>query len=82
MVEYRQGAENVPLKEINKTLQILVIVYDLRNDDKPLVEKRIDYGNYEDRKWLGRLSYWAYSNHCSVETMAVTDAEAEQKEGN
>ena len=80
MVEYRQGAENVPLKEINKTLQILVIVYDLRNDDKPLVEKRIDYGNYEDRKWLGRLSYWAYSNHCSVETMAVTDAEAEVKQ--
>lgn len=77
MVEYRQGAENVPLKEIVKSLQILVIVYDLRNDDKPLIEKRIDYGNYEDRKYLGRISHWAYSNHCSVETMAVSDAEAE-----
>jgi hypothetical protein len=77
MAEYRKGVENVPLKQIIKSLKILVVVYDLRNDDKPLVEERIDYGDYEARKWLGRVSAWAYTNHCSVETMAVEDADGE-----
>lgn len=79
MAEYRRGMENVPLKEIIKSLKILVVVYDLRNNDKPLVEEFIDYGDYEARKWLGRVSAWAYTNHCSVETMAVNDAEAENE---
>jgi hypothetical protein len=77
---YRNGAENVPLREINKHLPTLVLVYDLRNDDAPLVEKRINYGDAEDRKWLGRISYWALTNHCSVETMAIVDAEAQAVE--
>ncbi len=80
MTEYRNGAENVPLREINKNLQALVIVYDLKNDDKPLVEKRINYGDAEDRKWLGRITFWALTNHCSVETIAIVDAEVEVKE--
>ena len=79
MTNYRSGAENVPLREINKNLQTLVLVYDLKNDDKPLVEKRINYGDAEDRKWLGRITFWALTNHCSVETMAIADAEAETK---
>ena len=77
MAEYRKGAENIPLKEINKSLPILVLIYDLKENDRLVEEKRIDYGNYEDRKWLGRISFWAYTNHCSVETIAITDAEAE-----
>jgi hypothetical protein len=77
MVEYRKGAENVPLREINKNMPALVIVYDLRHDDKPLEEKRINYGDVEDRKWLGRITFWALTNHCSVETIAIVDAEAE-----
>lgn len=77
MAEYRRGAENVPLREINKTTPALVIVYDLQNDDKILEEKRIDYGDVEDRKWLGRITFWAMTNHCSVETIALVDAEAE-----
>lgn len=79
MANYRPGAENVPLKNVIKNLPILVIVYDLRNQDAPLVEKQINYGDMEDRKWLGRISAWAYDNHCSVETMAMIDAEAEAK---
>lgn len=75
MANYRNGQENVPTKYIVKDLQVLVLVYDLRNDDAPLVEKRINYGDQEDRKWLGRISYWAYTNNCSVETMALSDAE-------
>lgn len=77
MVEYRNGAENIPLREINKNLQALIIVYDLKNDDKPIVEKRINYGDAEDRKWLGRITFYALTNHCSVETIAISDAEAE-----
>lgn len=77
MADYRRGAENVPLREINKSTPALVIVYDLKNEDKVLEEKRIDYGNVEDRKWLGRITFWAMTNHCSVETIALVDAEAE-----
>ena len=80
MIEYRKGAENVPLREINKNLPILVIVYDLKNNDKVVEEKRLNYGDAEDRKWLGRISFWAYQNHCSVETIAIVDAEAEMGE--
>jgi hypothetical protein len=75
MVEYKDGAETVPVKH---KLPILAIVYSLREDDKVVVEKRFNYSNYEDRKALGALSFWAYSNHCSIETLAIADAEAEE----
>lgn len=78
---YRKGSENVPLEHINKDMQILVIVYDLRNNDAVVEEKRINYGDVEQRKWLGRISFWAFSNHCSVETIAMIDAEAETLKG-
>jgi len=41
MVEYRNGAENIPLREINKNLQALIIVYDLKHDDKPIVRSEL-----------------------------------------
>lgn len=75
MVEYKEGAESLPIKH---SLPILVIIYSLREDDKIVVEKRLNYSNYEDRKQLGQLSFWAYQNHCSIETLAVVDAEAEE----
>lgn len=77
MVEYKEGAENSPVQQV---LPILAIVYSLREGDKVVVEKRFNYANFEDRKALGKLSYWAYSNHCSIETIAVIDAEAETTE--
>lgn len=79
MVEYKPGIENKP---IERNLPILAIVYSLREKDKVVVEKRFNYSNYEDRKALGALSYWAYTNHCSIETIAIVDAEAEIKEEN
>jgi hypothetical protein len=75
MVEYKEGAEAAPIKH---NLPILVIIYSLREDDKVVVEKRLNYSSYEDRKILGQLSFWAYSNHCSIETLAIADAEAEE----
>jgi hypothetical protein len=78
MVEYKEGAEAVPVKH---SLPILVIIYSLRENDKVVVEKRLNYSNYEDRKILGQLSFWAYQNHCSIETLAIVDAEGEEKNG-
>lgn len=75
MVEYKEGIETSPIKH---NLPILVIIYSLRENDKVVVEKRLNYSNYEDRKVLGQLSFWAYQNHCSIETLAITDAEAEE----
>lgn len=78
MIDYKKGIENIPLRTVNNSCPALVIVYDLNNADAPIVENRIDYSNPEDRKWLGRITFWAMTNHCSVETMAIVDAEAEQ----
>lgn len=72
MVKYAEGAETTPIRH---KLPILAIVYSLLEDDKIVVEKRFNYSSFEDRKALGALSFWAYSNHCSIETMAVVDAE-------
>lgn len=74
MVEYKPGIENKPVQH---SLPILAIVYSLRENDKVVVEKRFNYSSYEDRKALGALSFWAYTNHCSIETLAITDAEGE-----
>lgn len=84
MVEYRKGAENIPLRQVNNSSPALVIVYDLHNGDAPIVENRIDFSNPDDRKWIGRITHWALTHHCSVETIAIADAEAESvkpKEG-
>lgn len=78
MVEYKPGVENVIVRD---KLMIMVIVYSLRENDKVVVEKKLNYSDYEDRKELGRLSYWAYKNHCSIETIAMVDAEAEMENG-
>lgn len=77
MVEYKEGAENKPIQQV---LPIIAIVYSLKENDKVVVEKRFNYSSYEDRKALGALSYWAYTNCCSIETIAVVDAEAETME--
>lgn len=79
MVTYKDGIEAVPVK---RKLPILAIVYSLRENDKVVVEKRFDYSKFEDRKSLGALSFWAYQNHCSIETLAIVDAEAEMENGN
>ena len=74
MVEYKEGVETAPVRH---KLMILAVVYSLREDDKVVVEKRFNYSDFNDRKKLGQLSFWAYQNHCSIETLAITDAEAE-----
>lgn len=77
MVEYKDGIEATPVRH---KLMILAVVYSLREDDKVVVEKKFNYSDFNDRKALGALSFWAFSNHCSIETMAMVDAEAEIKQ--
>lgn len=75
MAKYNNGIENLPLRRVNTSMPILVIVYDLLNNDEVILEKEIDFANFEDRKWVGRLSFWCYTNHHSIETIALADAE-------
>lgn len=74
MVEYKPGVENIIVRD---KLMIMAIVYSLKENDKVVEEKVFNYSDYNDRKALGALSYWAYKNHCSIETIAMIDAEAE-----
>jgi hypothetical protein len=80
-LKYRQGEENIPLKYIQKeAIHALVLVYNLLDNDALIVEKKINYSDLEDRKWLGRITHYALTNHCSVETIACVDAEVETTE--
>lgn len=80
MSKYKPNAENLPLRKINTSMPAVVIVYDLENNDEVVKEVRIDFASFEDRKYMGRLTYWALTNHCTIETIALVDAEAETME--
>jgi hypothetical protein len=80
MSQYKPNSENIPLRQINTSMPALIVVYDLLNNDNVALEKRIDFANYEDRKWMGRITFWALTNHHSIETIAIVDAEAEMTE--
>jgi len=69
------GAENVPLQTFNKTFKVVVLIYDLKNHDNVIDMRQIDYGLLDDRRWLGKISFWAWSRGYSVETMSLVDAE-------
>ena len=72
--KYRAGVENLPLRQINTHCPIIVIVTDLSTDE--IVSTiELDYAKFDDRKHLGRLSFWAISNKHSVETMAKSDVD-------
>lgn len=70
-----EGPWDVPLRKFNNNFlaKITVIKPALTDaeEDKIIDEKVIDYGEYEDRKFLGRISFWAWNNGYIVETMAV-----------
>ncbi len=74
-VDYsRRGPWDAPLASYNKHKPIIVLVHDLH---KETIEQefRLDYGAYDDRKFLGRLSFWAINNERSIETIAADDWE-------
>lgn len=67
--DYRRGPWNLPLPEIVTDKPIVVLIHDLKND---MIEKefRLNYGNWKDRKFLGKLTYYAIENGRSVETLS------------
>lgn len=69
-----KGAWDIPLQSFVKSFLMVVSVIDLK-DDKVIQKFDLDYGNYEHRKFLGRVSYWAMSNGHAVETMSAKDWE-------
>lgn len=77
---YKEGMEHIPFNGLVRDLPVLVLIYDLATDDL-VKEIRLNYGDMNDRKYLGRLSFWALTNHHTVETIAVVDAEAEKDKG-
>lgn len=63
----------------NVSRPIMVLVHDLRLE---VIEKevKLDYGSNEDRKTLGRLTFWAITNSRSVETISVDEWERMNRE--
>lgn len=72
--KYKNGVENLPLRQINTCCPIIVILTDLTTNEV-VQTLEMDYAKFEDRKWLGRLSFWSISNKHSVETLAKSDVE-------
>lgn len=72
------GPWDIPLRQYITTLPIVVMIFNIQND---CIEKEIviDYGNADDRKFLGKISFWAYSNGRSVECISKTDYDKENK---
>lgn len=63
--EAPKGPWDAPLREYVKTFPMEISVFD---NDKLIHREDIDYGNYNHRKFLGRLTYWACSQGYTVET--------------
>lgn len=60
-----KGPWDAPLREYVKNLPLVITV----TEGDTIVNKlEIDYGNYNHRKWLGKLTYWAVTNGYSVTT--------------
>lgn len=68
----RRGEWDAPLPKFVKDKSITVLIHDLQ---KETIENefQLNYGSFEDRKFLGRLTYWAISTGRSVETLSVDD---------
>ncbi len=62
------GPESAPLKNYIKSYMIKVNIYDA--DDTLIKSENLDYGNFEHKKFLGRLSFWAWELGYAVETLA------------
>jgi len=69
------GPWDIPLRNYVKDFKMMIIVYNIK-DDCIIKEIPINYGDYEDRKFLGRISYWAATSGHSVETMSLEDWKA------
>lgn len=74
----RQGPWDNPIRNYVESLLIVVSIFNLQNDCIES-EYHLDYGIPDDRKFLGRLTFWCVSNNRSIESMSKSDWEKEQK---
>ena len=63
-----QGPESAPLRNYIKSYKIKINIYD--GDDNLIKTENLDYGNFEHKKFLGRLSFWAWELGYTVESCA------------
>lgn len=65
--------DGLPLRrqQFNNEYLIKVVIFDPHDDDKEIAVKTLDYGEYEDRKFLGRITHWAMEKDYVVETSRV-----------
>lgn len=69
-----RGPEDIPLKAFIKEFWVVVLIKDIKSD-RYIREEKINYSDSDIRKWLGRISYWAWSNGYLIETMSLADYE-------
>lgn len=60
-----------PLRDFVKSFKIKVTVFN--NNDNIVRIETMDYGIPADRIWLGRLSFWSWSQGHTVETERLTE---------
>lgn len=65
MANAPNNPENGRLSYFVKDYPIIVEIY---NGDSLVRTENMNYSNYEDKKWLGRLSFWAWTEGYTVET--------------
>lgn len=70
-----KGPWDIPLKGYVKELFIIVLIKDIKSD-RYIDEKKVNYSDPEIRRWIGRISYWAWNNGYLVETMLLKDYES------
>ena len=71
-INSRRGPWDVPLKGFVNQHEIYALIHDLQHEGIDY-EIKLDLGNPEDKKFLGKITFWATSNGRSVETMSVED---------
>lgn len=74
---YVKGVENIPIRQIITSFPIVAFIINLSNNDEIVDQIEIDYSKIEDKKHLGRITYWALANGYSIELMNKKDVEAE-----
>lgn len=66
------GPESIPLKQWVKSFNAVILIYNV-SDDNIVRKEVIDYGDSEQRKWLGKVTFWAWQNGMYVKTLAESD---------
>lgn len=73
---YKKGIEQIPIHEIVTTFPIIVFIIRLEDDDV-IDQIEIDYSKLEDKRRLGKLTYWALNNGHYLELMNKKDIDKE-----